>query len=76
MGSQVDFAILTGSCVIALHTGTSHNPGGIVTDRIYIAIACLILALVVGDVLLNQGDGSMFMIRKLFHLVEYLEFWR
>ena len=46
------------------------------TDRIYIILAGLIAAMILGDVVLNDSVGSVFMIRKLFHLVEYLEFWR
>lgn len=50
--------------------------GGFLTDRIFITLAGLCAALILADVLLNNSDASVFMIRKLFHLVEYLEFWR
>ena len=46
------------------------------TDRIYVVMAGLTLTGIIADVFLNDSDISLFLIRKLFHLVEYLEFWR
>jgi hypothetical protein len=50
--------------------------GGNVSDRIYLVLAGLIIALILADVLANDSTASLFLIRKLFHLVDYLEFWR
>jgi len=47
-----------------------------VSDRIYLVLAGLIVALILADVLANDSTGTLFTIRKLFHLVDYLEFWR
>ena len=49
--------------------------GVYVTDRIYLGLAALICILVLGDVLANDSVASVFLIRKLFHLVDYLGFW-
>lgn len=46
------------------------------SDRIYLAFAGLIVTLILADVMANDSSISLFMIRKLFHLVDYLEFWR
>ena len=46
------------------------------TDRLYLGLAGLIGALILGDVVMNDSAASVFMIRKLFHLVDYLGFWR
>ncbi len=46
------------------------------TDRIAFALAGLILAAILADVLANQGAASFFLMRKLADLVEYLAFWR
>ena len=45
-------------------------------DRMYLVVAGAIAAAIVGDILLNDGTISLFLVRKLIHLVEYLEFWR
>ena len=45
-------------------------------DRGYLLVAAVIALAVLGDVLANQGTASMFLIRKLLALVEYLAFWR
>ena len=50
--------------------------GVYVTDRLYLGLAGLIGALILGDVVMNDSAASVFMIRKLFHLVDYLGFWR
>ena len=50
--------------------------GGYVSDRIYLVLAGLVIALILADVFANDSTASVFMIRKLFHLVDYLEFWR
>jgi hypothetical protein len=47
-----------------------------VKDRIYLVVAGVIVVAIVADVFLNNSDTSLFMVRKLFHFVDYLEFWR
>jgi hypothetical protein len=47
-----------------------------VADRMYLVVAGVIAAAIAGDVLLNDGTISLFLVRKLIQLVEYLEFWR
>ena len=46
------------------------------SDRIYLVLAGLIVGLILADVLGNGSQVSLFLVRKLFHLVDYLEFWR
>ena len=45
-------------------------------DRMYLVVAGLIAAAIAGDIYGNDGEVSLFLIRKLIHLIEYLEFWR
>ena len=45
-------------------------------DRGYLLVAGSIAAAIAADILLNDGTTSLFLVRKLIHLVEYLEFWR
>ena len=45
-------------------------------NRMYLVVAALIVAALVADQTLNGGDAALFLIRKLFQLVEYLAFWR
>ncbi len=42
----------------------------------YLVVAGTIAAAIAGDVLFNDGTISLFLVRKLIQLVEYLEFWR
>ena len=42
----------------------------------YLVVAGLIALLILADVWANDSQASLFMVRKLFHLVDYLEFWR
>ncbi|HSF65580.1 MAG TPA: hypothetical protein VLA78_14410 [Paracoccaceae bacterium] len=46
------------------------------TDRIALGLGLGLLALIAGDLVLNGGAGLMFLLRRLFELVEYLSFWR
>lgn len=46
------------------------------SDRIFLVLAGLIAVLILADVLGNDSQVSLIMVRKLFHLVDYLEFWR
>ena len=45
-------------------------------DRMYLVVAAAIAAAIAGDVYLNDGLATLFLIKKLLHLVEYMEFWR
>ena len=45
-------------------------------DRMYLVVAGVIAAAIVADVTLNDSAASVFLVRKLFRLVDYLEFWR
>jgi hypothetical protein len=47
-----------------------------VADRMYLIVAGVIAAAIAGDIFLNDSAASLFLVRKLFHLVEYVEFWR
>ena len=42
----------------------------------YLVVAGVIAAGIGADIFLNDGVLSLFMVKKLFRLVEYLEFWR
>ena len=80
MGPSVDFTDLAASSVNALCLVTVHKvpakTGGFVKDRIYLVIAGMIGIAIVADIFLNSSTVSLFLIGKLFHLVDYLEFWR
>ena len=45
-------------------------------DRMYLVVAGVIAAAIAGDVYANDSEITLFLIKKLFSLVEYLEFWR
>ena len=45
-------------------------------DRTYLVVAGVIAAAIAVDAITNGGEASLFLIRKLLGLVEYLEFWR
>ncbi len=45
-------------------------------DRMYLVVALGIVALILADQMLNDGQVFLFLVQKLFHLVDYLEFWR
>ncbi len=40
-----------------------------------VSVAGVILALSLLDVLLNSGQALVFLLRKLFDLISYIEFW-
>ena len=46
------------------------------TDRLFLVVAGVIAAAIAADVLLNDAVITVFLVRKLFHMVDYLEFWR
>ena len=45
-------------------------------ERTYLVVAGLIALAIVGDIVLDQGQAVIFLIRELQRLVEYLSFWR
>jgi hypothetical protein len=47
-----------------------------VTDRIALVLALLIAAAIGADVVLNGGAASMFLLRKMLDLVQYVMIWR
>jgi len=46
------------------------------TDRIALGLGLVVLALIAGDLMLNGGAAMLFLLRRMFDLVEYLSFWR
>ncbi len=46
------------------------------TNQIALVLACVILTAILADVALNGGIASVFMLKKLMNLIEYVEFWR
>jgi hypothetical protein len=50
--------------------------GGIVADRWFLAVPVLVAVVIGADVFLNDSVVSLIAVKKLQHLVEYLEFWR
>jgi hypothetical protein len=47
-----------------------------VTTKAAIILAAVIILALVLDAVLNDSTATMFMLKKLFRLVEYLAFWR
>ncbi len=45
-------------------------------DRTYFITLGLIFAAAVADVLLRGGQDLLFLVRKIFDLMDYLIFWR
>lgn len=50
--------------------------GGPVGDRSYLVVAGVIAAAIAADIYANDAEVSLFLVKRLFQLVEYLEFWR
>ncbi|MGL5008368.1 MAG: hypothetical protein ACRC6I_00685 [Paracoccaceae bacterium] len=46
------------------------------TNRSAIILASVIVLALIIDRILNSGDATLFLLRKMFDLVEYLAFWR
>ncbi|MFM2389412.1 MAG: hypothetical protein RLZZ437_967 [Pseudomonadota bacterium] len=46
------------------------------SNRAAIILASVIILALILDRVLNAGNATMFILRKLFDLVEYLAFWR
>jgi hypothetical protein len=46
------------------------------SNTMAIVLGCLIVATLIADQVFNAGDATMFLLRKMFLLVEHLAFWR
>ena len=46
------------------------------TNRIAIPMGLLIVAAILGDMLLFDGQGLRFLGKKMFDLTEWMAFWR
>jgi hypothetical protein len=46
------------------------------SNTMAIVIGCLILGALIADQTINAGDVTLFLLRKMFILVEHLNFWR
>ncbi|MCB2110807.1 MAG: glyceraldehyde-3-phosphate dehydrogenase [Defluviimonas sp.] len=46
------------------------------TNRIAFVLAALVVLLIVVDLAIFAGAGSLFLARKLSELIEWLAFWR
>ncbi|MGL4320113.1 MAG: glyceraldehyde-3-phosphate dehydrogenase [Paracoccaceae bacterium] len=46
------------------------------SNRAAIILASVVIGALLLDRILNAGDATMFMLRKMFDLVEYIAFWR
>ena len=45
-------------------------------ERRIFVVAGVIAAAIAADVILNGSGLSLYLVKKLFQLVDYLEFWR
>ena len=50
--------------------------GGVVTDRIALILASVIIAAILADVYQNDSHALLFLLRKMADLIEYISFWR
>jgi hypothetical protein len=50
--------------------------GGVVTDRIALALALVIFGAIGADIAFNDGIATMFLLRKMEDLIIYVSFWR
>lgn len=46
------------------------------TNRIAISLGAIVLAAFLLDMIRNDMSGTLFVVRKLLDLIEYLAFWR
>ena len=45
-------------------------------DKGFLVVAFLIALAIAGDLVLNNGNAMLFLVRELTGLVAYLSFWR
>lgn len=46
------------------------------TNRIAVILAALILLAILGDQIFNDGQGTFFIARKFYNLIDWVAFWR
>lgn len=46
------------------------------TNRIAAILALIITAVIALDIFLNEGKSVLFVMKKLWDLIEYMAFWR
>ena len=46
------------------------------TNKLAIWIGLIVIGLLILDQVLRDGDATIFLLRKLADLIEYLAFWR
>ncbi|GHE02398.1 glyceraldehyde-3-phosphate dehydrogenase [Defluviimonas sp. 20V17] len=46
------------------------------TDRLALILAALLIVLIGADFMLNNAHVTLFLVRKLAGLINYLQFWR
>jgi hypothetical protein len=47
-----------------------------VTNTLAIILGCIIIAALILDLILNAGTATLFLLRKIFAMIEYVSFWR
>ena len=58
------------------HGAASPVTGGVLTDRVALALGAILIVLILLDLLANGGGVLVFLARKILDLSEYLIFWR
>ncbi|MGR3467685.1 MAG: glyceraldehyde-3-phosphate dehydrogenase [Shimia sp.] len=46
------------------------------TNRLAIIFAVLIIGAILADVILNGSEASLFLLRKMMDLIDWMAFWR
>lgn len=46
------------------------------TNRIALVLALIITGLIASDILLNEGANVLFLMRKIWKLIDWMAFWR
>lgn len=46
------------------------------TNRIALVLALIITGLIAADILLNDGSSVLFIMKKLWKLIDWMAFWR
>ncbi len=46
------------------------------TNTLAIVLGAIIIAALILDQVLNAGTATLFLLRKIFALIEYVSFWR
>jgi hypothetical protein len=56
--------------------GDGWHQGGALTDRIALGLGLFIVALIGADMLFNDSNALMFLLKKFADMVEWMAFWR